>query len=432
MKKLLSLSVFVLSLAFAGRSLTYYTINNGDWNNTTNVWSTNGTTASFCAPGFNWDTDTVVIRNDINFNTHLVIQGGAVLKVLSGAKLYNSSMKITVRDGVLFSNGTIFTRELNVLSQGVAQLFSSTLYNDGQMNIQGSFSANFSNIYVNSGNIEVFPGGSFTIENNCKVFFTVGNFNNSGNTTVSDNSCIQLTAGNIKNFASGTMSGNGSMISDAGNIINDGTWANSLNWCVQGTASGLTSPENCPDSYANCSFAPLSAELLSYSVVPQKNSNLINWYTQSENSGEYYTVERSNDMENWELIGKIAARNEGSQVTHYVLIDEQPIKGLSYYRLTFYTKDERIGFTAIRGVNSLNTDDVTVFPNPTTDHITVRFSRPLENVTITIKDGAGQTVETYTSDSMLEETFHLPYSCGMYYVNIDSETFKDVIKVIKR
>jgi hypothetical protein len=115
-----------------------------------------------------------------------------------------------------------------------------------------------------------------------------------------------------------------------------------------------------------------------------------------------------------------------------VFIDERPISGLSYYKLTLITTDGGVGFTAILGVNSENLDEVVVFPNPTSDHITVRFSRPLENVQIFIADASGQIKEVYQNDSMIEETFHLPYPCGMYFVKIESESFKEVLILTTR
>jgi hypothetical protein len=152
----------------------------------------------------------------------------------------------------------------------------------------------------------------------------------------------------------------------------------------------------------------------------------------SEENGEAYSLERSKDGNNWELLATIPARNPGAEVTHYVFIDDQPISGLSYYKLTLRTTDGTIGFSAILGVNTENIEDVVIFPNPTSDHITVRFSKPVQNVKISIVDAGGATREMYTSDSMIEETFHLPYPCGLYFVRIESETFNDVLKVIKK
>ena len=432
MKTIYLLAAMTVLFSLKGLSLTYYTINDGNWSNTTDVWSTDGTNPCYCAPSFTLNSDTVIIRNNIGYDNHLLLQADAVLRVTSGAALVNPLLKITVRKGALYSNGIITTKELNIQNSGMADLFSAVLNIEGQMNVYGPFTSNFSNVYISVGNIEVGNTGSFLITNSTKVFFTLGNFNNSGITTLMDNSCIQLTSGNFKNFSGGTFNGNGSVITDAGNIINEGTWGNDLKWCAVGTTFGITTPENCTGSYAACSFAPLSAELLSFNVVPQEGSNLINWYTYSEESGEYYVLERSKDGNNWEKLGEIEARNPGAEVTHYVFIDERPISGLSYYKLTLITTDGGVGFTAILGVNSENLDEVVVFPNPTSDHITVRFSRPLENVQIFIADASGQIKEVYHNDSMIEETFHLPYPCGMYFVKIESESFREVIKVIKR
>jgi hypothetical protein len=228
------------------------------------------------------------------------------------------------------------------------------------------------------------------------------------------------------------LSGDGSLISDGGNITNEGTYDPNLAWCVSGNSTGMPTAENCGSANANCTFAPLAAELLSFNVSAQDGANILSWYTLSEENGETYTLERSTDAENWDWLATIPARNPGNDVTHYLFIDESPLIGLSYYKLSLNTVDGSIGFSAILGINSNAVDDVVIFPNPTSDHITVRFSKTVNNVNISIVDASGTVLETYFSDSMIEETFHLPYPCGLYFVRIDSEAYHSVMKVMKK
>ena len=426
---LLSFAVIFKSVSFAE---TYYSVNDGNWRTSNNVWSTNGIDPCHCGPSYDISADTIIIQNTVTFEEHLIIQKAGELRIASGAALINPLLNITVRNGHLFSNGMVTTSGLNIEEKGLAEFFSSVLNIEGQMNINGSFTANFSNIFITKGNIEIGRSGKFDLMNHAKILFNLGNFNNSGSVDLGENCCIQLLAGNFKNNATGTLSGNGITIADDGNIINEGFWEATLTWCSSGTTFGLSNDENCLEAYENCKLAPLSAELLSFNLVQQNGSYFINWYTFAEEMGEYYLLDRSKDGNNWENLGQLEARNPGGEVTHYVFIDDDPISGISYYRITLYTSDGGIGFTAILGVDSRNLDEVIVFPNPTTDHITVRFSRPLENVAITITDASGNTIELYNGDTMIEETFHLPFPCGMYFVRIESDAFNEVIKVIKK
>lgn len=52
-------------------SQTYTTINNGDWTDVTNVWSTNGTTACSCSPPFIINGNKIIIEDSINMDVDI-------------------------------------------------------------------------------------------------------------------------------------------------------------------------------------------------------------------------------------------------------------------------------------------------------------------------------------------------------------------------
>lgn len=422
MMRVLTSIIFLVFITGSSFAITYTTINDGDWNDNTTVWSTNGTSPCNCSPGTTPTADTIIIQNNLSFSNHLVFDGGVFVWIKNGSCLINPLFNVTVRNGLILNNGILSVNELRLNNLGKIDCISSVLNVRSRLLVSGKFYSNFSNIYIALGNIDISSTGSFELSNNTKIAFDSGNFNNSGTATIQDGSCILLGAGNFKNNSSGTMNGNGSLISDNGNITNDGTFAATLNWCVAGTSTGLPNLENCGSANANCTFAPLAAELLSFNITAQEGANILSWYTLSEENGESYTLERSRDGENWEWLATIPARNPGNDVTHYLFIDDSPIIGLSYYKLSLNTVDGTIGFSAILGINSTDVQDVVIFPNPTSDHITVRFSKPVSNVNISIVDASGAIMETYFNDTMIEETFHLPYPCGLYFVRIQSES----------
>lgn len=432
MKKTVLLVCLSFFLGFIGRSMTYTSINDGEWNNTVYVWSTNGSTPCNCTPGLTVNTDTIVVQNNVLLSGNLTLQAGAVLEILSGASLMNPAMGITVKNGKLISNGLVSVSRLTILKFGIAEFFSSVLEIKTQMDVDGIFLSNFSNIFVTLGNIEIGSTGNLTLENNSKISFSSGNFNNYGSVQLDQGCCIQLGTGNFKNFVGGVFSGSGTAITDNGNITNEGLWQPTLLWCAAGSSFGMSSPENCTTAYLECNEAPLAAELLSYNVQSDGEYNLISWYTYSEENGDFYKLERSSNGINWDLLSKIEITSRAQDISNYLYIDEEPLSGISYYKLTLINIDGIEVFSAILGIESANREQVTVFPNPTNDNITVRFNDQIMNAKISIVDGSGQVKEILERDEFLEETFILPYPCGLYFIYITSDSFEKVIKVIKR
>lgn len=424
------ISAFLFS--FSTYAVTYTTINSGNWNNNTSVWSKNGSTPCGCSPSTTIDGDTVIIRNAISQNGHITINGAGLLKVLPGASLDNANFKLIVNSGLALLQGAVKVKELNIGVNGTVDLESAALFVQSRILVEGSFYADFSNVYINQGNIDVYAGGIFSICANTKVYFITGNYQNAGTTSICANSCIHMSAGNIKNYVGGIVNGDGSMITDSGNITNDGTWAPAVKWCAAGTSTNMPAAEDCTGANISCNFAPLPTELVSYNVTNQDESNVISWYTMSERNGDYYLLERSHDLETWFALTRMDIEAENAFSMHYLYVDNEPLPGISYYRLTLISIDGKEVFSAVLGVNTTNMEEVTIFPNPTTDHITIRFSKPLEKVTITVTDQSGSTVEVFEGSNVEQETIHLPYPCGLYFVKIDSPEVTQVMKVIKR
>ncbi|MBW6498623.1 MAG: hypothetical protein K0B09_09560 [Bacteroidales bacterium] len=78
---------------------------------------------------------------------------------------------------------------------------------------------------------------------------------------------------------------------------------------------------------------PLPIELLSFTAKYQDGKVLLNWATGSEINNDYFTLERSRDAVDAEIIGFIDGAGNSSHTLHYQFIDHDPLPGISYYRL---------------------------------------------------------------------------------------------------
>ncbi|MEZ4721504.1 MAG: hypothetical protein R2813_06455 [Flavobacteriales bacterium] len=78
---------------------------------------------------------------------------------------------------------------------------------------------------------------------------------------------------------------------------------------------------------------PLPIELLDFSATPKDKQVLLHWETASEINNDFFTLERSRDASVFESIGTIPGAGSSNRPLEYQFVDDQPISGVSYYRL---------------------------------------------------------------------------------------------------
>jgi hypothetical protein len=111
--------------------------------------------------------------------------------------------------------------------------------------------------------------------------------------------------------------------------------------------------------------SPLPVELLSFDGYQKGDAVLLKWRTASEENAEHYRIQRSIDGEDWEALGRVDAAGTTVNSTDYRYLDEDPLKGRSYYRLVQVDRNgdqERYGPIAVRFQQGT---ELKVRPNPT-------------------------------------------------------------------
>jgi hypothetical protein len=83
----------------------------------------------------------------------------------------------------------------------------------------------------------------------------------------------------------------------------------------------------------DCSII-LPIELLSFSVERRDGFNLIRWSTASEINNDYFTLERSNDGENWKIINVQSGQINSTKTHFYSYMDTDYSESINYYRLS--------------------------------------------------------------------------------------------------
>ena len=78
----------------------------------------------------------------------------------------------------------------------------------------------------------------------------------------------------------------------------------------------------------------LRSSLKSFSSSERKNKTELGWTTASEINNDHFLLERSADGMNYVLLGKVKGAGNSVHDMNYAFIDESPLNGNNYYRLT--------------------------------------------------------------------------------------------------
>lgn len=119
----------------------------------------------------------------------------------------------------------------------------------------------------------------------------------------------------------------------------------------------------------------LPIELKEFNAVPKGNGVDIHWTTATETNNDYFTIERSRNLEQFEAIQQVPGSGNSYTTKYYSYTDKQPLQGLSYYRIKQTDKDGKFSYSELKAVGyQRNLSDVSVSPVPTQKNILVSFN----------------------------------------------------------
>jgi hypothetical protein len=181
-----------------------------------------------------------------------------------------------------------------------------------------------------------------------------------------------------------------------------------------GWAQGAGTLNNCNgtcNTLGTC--GPLPIELYAFELNAVREDVFVTWLTESEAGTDFFRIERSRDGTNWEVIGSVQAIGNSNQLQTYQFVDENPIEGLSYYRLTTFDLDGAISYKGVRSVETQA--DLLIYPNPVKDLLFVRGQEGALGEVI-VKDVYGRVIDEFISDKNEISINTLLWRQGVYYV----------------
>ena len=138
--------------------------------------------------------------------------------------------------------------------------------------------------------------------------------------------------------------------------------------------------------------SPLPVELISFTASKKENDVLLKWITASEKDNDYFVVERTADLISIEEIGKVNGFGNSSTSQHYNLLDKNPLKGLSYYRLRQVDINGDTHYSDWISIRFTSHSSFSVYPNPAHDYIYFDLHNSDQQSEVKITDISGSIV----------------------------------------
>jgi hypothetical protein len=180
----------------------------------------------------------------------------------------------------------------------------------------------------------------------------------------------------------------------------------------------VPSTPGCPPTTPNC-FAALPVELTGFEAIAAGSRVDTYWTTQSETNNDHFLLQRSGDADNWQTVAKIQGAGNSSLPHQYMQSDEEPLRGISYYRLVQVDTDGKKTISEVRSVIVRPENSFVLYPDPATAVINLLPAVRLRFEQIVLTDASGRVVAHYeTTSSGIQILDVSDLSRGAYIVTV--------------
>ncbi len=176
--------------------------------------------------------------------------------------------------------------------------------------------------------------------------------------------------------------------------------------------------------------AALPVRLISFQAKKMNQQVEVLWRTASETENSHFTVQRSADASKFEDISVLDGKGNANNLNNYRFVDNNPLAGISYYRLKQTDFDGTSTLSGIVSVKMNGKSDIefSVYPNPVVAQIdlkllgkaTAQSSYPYQLLDVdgtAVKAGAGSIQEI---NKQLNTVISILKS-GIYIIRIGDE-----------
>lgn len=183
---------------------------------------------------------------------------------------------------------------------------------------------------------------------------------------------------------------------------------------------------------------PLPVTMLYFTARKQTSTSaFVEWKTSQEINSASFDVERSNDAVRFTKIGDVPAAGNSTLPISYNFTDNNPAKGMNYYRLKQIDADGKFVYTPARLVVFDELDPATVryYPNPTNGllYIELVTGNCMAPAIINITNAAGVVVNQHklaaaNSNKIVVDMSR--YAKGIYFVQLKTAEFNSTQRIV--
>lgn len=177
----------------------------------------------------------------------------------------------------------------------------------------------------------------------------------------------------------------------------------------------------------------LPVTLLSFTAEAVNSEYVqIDWATVSETNNSFFTIERSTDAQNFEVIGTREGAGNSEDIVNYSFLDLKPVAGISYYRLKQTDFNGEFEYSELRRVSFIQEEinpAFKLYPNPASLGSTAFLAYAVERAQpalITVLNANGiQAIQFVAQLNPEDDRLEIPtdkLSKGLNFVRVRSES----------
>jgi hypothetical protein len=179
--------------------------------------------------------------------------------------------------------------------------------------------------------------------------------------------------------------------------------------------------------------SPLPIELLYFNAACNQANLKFSWATATESNNDFFTIERSSDGLNFNILGTVAGAGNSKQTQNYSFTDQVLNNEISYYRLKQTDFNGQFEYSKIIAVScgDAKLKDIKVYPNLATDEVTLETTGNMESVNFEIINSTGEVIyQGNFNEKMTLQTSS--FAAGIYVIKFANDYISECKKLIKQ
>jgi len=176
---------------------------------------------------------------------------------------------------------------------------------------------------------------------------------------------------------------------------------------------------------------PLPVVLSSFTAATDNSKVKLVWTTSSQSGARYFSVQRSTNQSDWTDVQRVEASGDPDTSSTYTSFDNDPLAGVSYYRLEETDNGGNITYSEIREINfTSDFSGIQLYPNPAKNFLTLSGA-DLQQMQVTFYNNIGQMVlvsRSAANNSITINTSGL--TRGIYFLRLSNMRSSEIREVV--